>query len=553
MNERADSSEFLLGIEEYLRYNNYDRMGKVIHALSRSLLSENAEQQTINIFLQEFGGSIGVTNVELADLMHQVVKSDELVLLRSALLTYLAKKHLTNQNLKDYIFSIIKTKNLTVIRSASLKFIGKETLKASLKDLIFSTLKCSSNDENLFKTVLNFLHSENTFNDDETQYVKNILHSKNFYDESRVLMEKFLESNISQEKKDLLNLILRFGNTENVVKSLLQFVGKTEEEDNNYLGWLAFSLKKADEIENIYKTVLLLISKYEALSVDVLDLIHGFTKDDKKEFYKSLLLYLGKGVTDDEPMSSLSVSIRKALLSENFQEEIIKSYLTMLDRQFLGNKVFRGINNYIKNGYPKEPINDAFSRSQVKSKIWLISELAKIQEHFSNVLIMAGWFGQLKAFYADKISYNKMRIIDIERLSCEVSDYIFNLTNLEDYKVKSICADINNLILHKNGYELILENFKEGTIIKEKFLPDLIINTSAEHMPEDWFNQIRFKGLENNPLLVIQSNNLFDVPEHTNCVYSTQHLLKKFPMREVLYEGELQLKGYKRMMVIGRP
>ena len=28
---------------------------------------------------------------------------------------------------------------------------------------------------------------------------------------------------------------------------------------------------------------------------------------------------------------------------------------------------------------------------------------------------------------------------------------------------------------------------------------------------------------------------------------------KIFPMEEVLYEGELQLKGYKRVMLIGRP
>jgi hypothetical protein len=28
---------------------------------------------------------------------------------------------------------------------------------------------------------------------------------------------------------------------------------------------------------------------------------------------------------------------------------------------------------------------------------------------------------------------------------------------------------------------------------------------------------------------------------------------KKFPMREIYYEGELQLKGYKRVMLIGKP
>ena len=69
---------------------------------------------------------------------------------------------------------------------------------------------------------------------------------------------------------------------------------------------------------------------------------------------------------------------------------------------------------------------------------------------------------------------------------------------------------------------------------------------------EDWFHQIRFKKLDSNPIVAIQSNNMFDIEEHVNCVHSVDHMKKKFPMSEVLYEGELQLKGYKRFMLIGK-
>jgi hypothetical protein len=72
-------------------------------------------------------------------------------------------------------------------------------------------------------------------------------------------------------------------------------------------------------------------------------------------------------------------------------------------------------------------------------------------------------------------------------------------------------------------------------------------------MTEEWFHQIRFKQLESAPIIAIQSNNMFDGEGHINCVYSADHMKKKFPMKEVLYEGELQLKGYKRVMIIGRP
>jgi hypothetical protein len=236
-------------------------------------------------------------------------------------------------------------------------------------------------------------------------------------------------------------------------------------------------------------------------------------------------------------------------------------------RDFSKEKILNSIHMYERNGGDISVLNDAFSRSQIKSKIWLVDELSKLDTDenrsrgifplkgpvMTNVMIMAGWFGQIKTIFDKKMNYKKMRIIELDRNACEASDYIFNLPELENYKVKAVNADINNLTLHKNGYEWDVENFKENTKYSEKFLPDLIINTSAEHMTEEWYNQIRFKEMESNPIVAIQSNNLFDIPEHINCVHSIDHMKKKFPMKEVLFEGELQLKGYKRVMLIGRP
>jgi hypothetical protein len=222
-------------------------------------------------------------------------------------------------------------------------------------------------------------------------------------------------------------------------------------------------------------------------------------------------------------------------------------------RDFSKEKILNSIHMYERNSGDISVLNDAMSRSQMKSKIWLIEELEKINTNYANVLVMAGWFGQIKGIYDNRLTYTKMRIAELDRTACETSDYIFNLSNLENYKVKAVNVNINELTLHKNGYEWDVENFKESTKYSEKFLPDLIINTSAEHMTEEWYNQIRFKELESNPIVAIQSNNLFDIPEHINCVHSIDHMKKKFPMKEILFEGELQLKGYKRVMLIGRP
>lgn len=199
-------------------------------------------------------------------------------------------------------------------------------------------------------------------------------------------------------------------------------------------------------------------------------------------------------------------------------------------------------------------LSDAFSRGQVQSKIWLVNELSKIKTDFNNIIILAGWYGQLIKYFS-KINYQQIRIVDIDKQACLASDDIFNLNLLENYKVKAVNQDINNLVLNKNGYELLIENFKntEAKIFSQKFLPDLIINTSAEHTTDSWYNSIRFKEINSNPIVVIQSNNLFDIEDHVNCVHSVDHMKKKFPMKEILYEGEIQLQGYKRFMLIGRP
>jgi len=251
-------------------------------------------------------------------------------------------------------------------------------------------------------------------------------------------------------------------------------------------------------------------------------------------------------------------NIVKILDSDNVEMALLNYYLTTVGERNEEDKIFRSINTYRKTHDDYSPIHDAMSRSQIRSKIWLIDELAKIKDTvplgcFYNILILAGWFGQLRSIYDKKLTYRKMRFLDIDRSACQTSDYIFNLSDLENYKVKAVCADVNQLNLHKNGYEWEVENFKENTKYIEKYLPDLIVNTSAEHMTEEWFHQIRFKEMESDPIVAIQSNNMFDGEGHINCVYSVDHMKKKFPMKEVLYEGELQLKGYKRVMIIGRP
>lgn len=219
-------------------------------------------------------------------------------------------------------------------------------------------------------------------------------------------------------------------------------------------------------------------------------------------------------------------------------------------RKFAKNPIFDLFHKYYRFGGDPAAIQDAFSRGQVLSKIWLAEELKKIKDEFEMIHVHAGWYGQVR-LYLDrvKISYNKMRIFDIDNAALEISDKVFNNDMLKDFKIKSANVDITEPTwLYRTGCEY---NIKDD--VKEKTVPDLVINTSAEHFREDWYHKFSIRSQSTDPLFVIQTNNLFDVPEHVNCVHSVDEMLIKFPMSRVEYAGEKELFGYKRFMLIGRP
>jgi hypothetical protein len=79
-------------------------------------------------------------------------------------------------------------------------------------------------------------------------------------------------------------------------------------------------------------------------------------------------------------------------------------------------------------------------------------------------------------------------------------------------------------------------------------IPNTVINTSCEHILDfsTWYNKIP-KG----KLLVLQSNNFFEVEEHVNCAVDVEDFDKMCTMSDTLYIGELELPKYKRFMKIG--
>ena len=290
--------------------------------------------------------------------------------------------------------------------------------------------------------------------------------------------------------------------------------------------------------------------KETELSEHLHEYVSQYYSEDPYPAFKRIITFYKNRLTNEE-------DFQKSL---NFAVQAVKKEIDIIDlissllRVWPNNEFLKSLHKYGRTTDDLSVLIDLLSKSQVQSKIWLVTELAKIKKDYDNVVILAGWYGQLVKYFTD-ISFNKIKNIELDPYACLISDTIINLNLIQDYKVKAVHANINELILTKKGYEFQIENFKnkEQQHYNERFLPNLIINTSAEHMTEEWFNAIRFKEIESDPIVVIQSNNLFEIDDHVNCVYSIDHMKKKYPMREILYEGELQLQGYKRIMLIGRP
>ena len=87
----------------------------------------------------------------------------------------------------------------------------------------------------------------------------------------------------------------------------------------------------------------------------------------------------------------------------------------------------------------------------------------------------------------------------------------------------------------------------DGELITD-FMPDVIVNTSSEHMSDDWF-----LTASKDALVIMQSNNSSRYQGHINCVDSIEHMQSQYPMRDILYVGEMITPAYTRYMQIGYP
>jgi hypothetical protein len=189
---------------------------------------------------------------------------------------------------------------------------------------------------------------------------------------------------------------------------------------------------------------------------------------------------------------------------------------------------------------------DCFSRGQLQSKLWIIKELKKLDLELGTVFLCAGWYATLATMlFENNLKINKIRSFDKDP-SCRKIAEIFNKPWVKDeWRFKSSTQDILEIDYNQHSYDVMRA---DGSICELVDSPDTIINTSCEHIEDfsKWYNSI-----PDGKLVILQSNDYFEIDEHVNCSKSISQFSKTCPMKETLFEGELFLPKYTRFMKIG--
>jgi hypothetical protein len=190
---------------------------------------------------------------------------------------------------------------------------------------------------------------------------------------------------------------------------------------------------------------------------------------------------------------------------------------------------------------------DSFSHNQIAAKTALLNAVddLKILDKDSTVVMWAGWYGSiLIPKLANKVK--KIVNIDLDNQTTKVSKKLFNNYENVDY----ICDDI-------------FKTYRDAYLNT-----NLIINTSCEHMlpMKDWkwfgagalsndqdTSIFRTPKLPDNCYFAFQSNNMFDIEGHVNCVNSLQEFKDQMPERaEILFEEEVEDTRGTRYMLVGK-
>jgi len=174
-------------------------------------------------------------------------------------------------------------------------------------------------------------------------------------------------------------------------------------------------------------------------------------------------------------------------------------------------------------------LQGSFTHDLTKSKVWLLSELAKIQSDFSTVYVLGSWFGNLALYMTLDPVVRAKKIINVDVKPEWLAQSQRMLDHVGADNVEHMLRDANLLDYRQLG--------SNGAVI----------NTGLTDIDgREWFDRI-----PSGTMVVMQARD----QNSGNQFSSADDILEKFPLSQVSYSGSLQLQDpetpYRRFMVIG--
>lgn len=263
-----------------------------------------------------------------------------------------------------------------------------------------------------------------------------------------------------------------------------------------------------------------------------------------------------------EGMEQVPYDLRRAwvnmLLNEHMDDVEVKTELitsliaTVADDDFV-NRICKFIDYFVvdhKTTLMLPDLGDFLSRGQVKSKIWLATELAKcVEGSLGNVVFYGGWYNFVAYFLFSQFDVNKIYSIDLDENVVIPSECLYQ-QECEQEKFIPITYDVNKIKWNNNN--LIIDEYTNKqhqdiptqSPVDEKI--NMVVNTSCEHMDNTWY-----ENLPVGTFVVLHTNDYFDNPQHSNCCKDIEEAKSKYPMQSIMYEGNLDTELYNRFMLIG--
>ena len=177
-------------------------------------------------------------------------------------------------------------------------------------------------------------------------------------------------------------------------------------------------------------------------------------------------------------------------------------------------------------------------KNQWQSKTWLMERLAVINDKENPVIwVLGSWYGSVIV----PLIFNY--IPDVKRV--HLFDY--------DKEVFEICHTLhkrwnNKIVRHDHDINFEFPHFQ---YYPEEQLPDIIINTSCEHMYHMKALDIKKEDI----LCAFQSNNFNLEDAHINIAKNLEHFKEQCGLHFIEYEGSIPFHDvkddYERYMLIG--